>query len=175
MAGELLNTEVNYVRILKTLCHKYKSGLEDETQRKFIENKSFQSCLHIYLVNGPILNHTESKLIFGNIPELLKIHENLLKDIEIIIDELTIGKNRSLGNDANPINIVTRRSPKMFNKPDLGKCFLKYTEAEAFGKAYSSYIQFMKQSKYEVDRMKGTGPNFLAILLVSFQLSLSFC
>ena len=57
------------------------------------------SCLHIYLVNGPILNHTESKLIFGNIPELLKIHENLLKDIEIIIDELTIGKNRSLGNN----------------------------------------------------------------------------
>ena len=34
MAGELLNTEVNYVRILKTLCHKYKSGLEDETQCK---------------------------------------------------------------------------------------------------------------------------------------------
>ena len=59
-------------------------------------------CLHIITifitVNGPILNHTESKLIFGNIPELLKIHENLLKDIEIIIDELTIGKNRSLGN-----------------------------------------------------------------------------
>ena len=34
VAGELLNTEVNYVRILKTLCHKYKSGLEDETQCK---------------------------------------------------------------------------------------------------------------------------------------------
>ena len=98
MAGELLNTEVNYVRILKTLCHKYKSGLEDETQRKFYYNDAVISCLHIYLVNGPILNHTESKLIFGNIPELLKIHENLLKDIEIIIDELTIGKNRSLGN-----------------------------------------------------------------------------
>ena len=162
MAGELLNTEVNYVRILKTLCHKYKSGLEDETQRTFI--KSFQSCLHIYLVNGPILNHTESKLIFGNIPELLKIHENLLKDIEIIIDELTIGKNRSLGNHS--------LHHKYCDKPDLGKCFLKYTEAEAFGKAYSSYIQFMKQSKYEVDRMKGTGQNFLAIMLVSFQLSL---
>ena len=135
------------------------------------------NCLHIYLVNGPILNHTESKLIFGNIPELLKIHENLLKDIEIIIDELTIGKNRSLGNAANLINIVTRRSPKMFNKPNLGKCFLKYTEAEAFGKAYSSYIQFMKQSKYEVDRMKGTGSKFLPsdpILLVSFHLSLFF-
>ena len=63
-----------------------------------LKRRMLINCLHIYLVNGPILNHTESKLIFGNIPELLKIHENLLKDIEIIIDELTIGKNRSLGN-----------------------------------------------------------------------------
>ena len=121
------------------------------------------NCLHIYLVNGPILNHTESKLIFGNIPELLKIHENLLKDIEIIIDELTIGKNRSLGNHL----IVNEHweNHKVYNKSGLGKCFLKYTEAEAFGKAYSSYIQFMKQSKYEVDRMKGTRSNFQAILI----------
>lgn len=35
VAGELLNTEINYVRILKILCHKYKAGLENENQCKF--------------------------------------------------------------------------------------------------------------------------------------------
>ena len=109
-------------------------------------------------MNGPILNHTESKLIFGNIPELLKIHENLLKDIEIIIDELTIGKNRSLGNS---LKLYHYKVQLVLYKFGSGKCFLKYTEAEAFGKAYSSYIQFMKQSKYEVDRMKGIWLKFL--------------
>ena len=52
---------------------------------------------HIIVANGAILNSTESKLIFGNIPELLKIHESLLRDMQIVVDELTIGLNRSLG------------------------------------------------------------------------------
>jgi uncharacterized protein YfbU (UPF0304 family) len=127
VAAELLNTEVNYVKILKILTNKYKTGLEDETQ-----------------ANGAILNSTESKLIFGNIPELLKIHESLLRDMQIVVDELTIGLNRS-----------------------LGRCFLHYTEADNFGKAYSSYIQFMKQSKSEVDRMKEENDRFFAFLKVA--------
>ena len=48
VAGELLNTEVNYVRILKTLCHKYKSGLEDETQCNFDKYNGAINCLYIY-------------------------------------------------------------------------------------------------------------------------------
>lgn len=126
VAGELLNTEINYVRILKILCHKYKAGLENENQS-----------------NGAILNATESNLIFGNIPELLRIHEALLNELQIVIDELTIGKNRS-----------------------LGKCFLNHTQREHFGKCYSSYIQFMKQSKFEVDRMKDENDRFFAFLKV---------
>ena len=50
-------------------------------------------------------------MIFGNIPELLRIHESLLNELQIVIDELTIGKNRS-----------------------LGKCFLNHTQREHFGK-----------------------------------------
>ena len=65
------------------------------------------------LANGAILNLTESKLIFGNIPDLLRIHESLLNELQIVIDELTIGKNRS-----------------------LGKCFLNHTQREQFGKTY---------------------------------------
>ena len=94
------------------MCHKYKAGLENENQCK-----SFQPQLkYIKLIkpaNGAILNATESNLIFGNIPELLRIHEALLNELQIVIDELTIGKNRS-----------------------LGKCFLNHTQREHFGKEF---------------------------------------
>ena len=71
--------------------------------------------------NGAILNATESNLIFGNIPELLRIHESLLNELQIVIDELTIGKNRS-----------------------LGKCFLNHTQREHFGKVCNSCSEIME-------------------------------
>ena len=78
-------------------------------------NVRFPACflILIFIANGAILNLTESKLIFGNIPDLLRIHEALLNELQIVIDELTIGKNRS-----------------------LGKCFLNHTQREQFGKTY---------------------------------------
>ena len=68
------------------------------------------------------MNATESNLIFGNIPELLRIHESLLHELQIVIDELTIGKNRS-----------------------LGKCFLNHTQREHFGKV-SSDLGIMEEN-----------------------------
>ena len=82
------------------------------------------------LVNGAILNKTESGTIFGNLPDILALHELILKDLQITVDQISIGKQSS-----------------------IGQCMLKH--AEEIREKYRLYIGFMDQSKREREYQKG--------------------
>ena len=80
--------------------------------------------------NGAILNKTESTTIFGNLADILALHEQVLADLQVRVDEISIGK-----------------------KSLIGECLLKYTDA--IREKYRLYIGFMDQSKREREYQKG--------------------
>uniref|UniRef100_T1J565 DH domain-containing protein n=1 Tax=Strigamia maritima TaxID=126957 RepID=T1J565_STRMM len=61
---ELLQTENNYVGILKTVITRFKEPLELDDQ-----------------VLGPLLSPTELKIIFGNVPPIFEVHNKLRDDL----------------------------------------------------------------------------------------------
>ena len=87
-------------------------------------------------MNGAILNKTESRTIFGNLPDILSLHEMIVKDIQEKVDEIIIGKN------------LRKRE-----ESSIGWCMLKHSEN--IREKYRSYIGFMDQSKREREYQKG--------------------
>lgn len=61
---ELLDTEENYVNILKTILKGFKEPLLDNTTKE-----------------NAILNPTEVNIIFGKLPPIYELHLNILKDL----------------------------------------------------------------------------------------------
>jgi hypothetical protein len=60
---ELVQTEANYTAILKTILDVFKKNLEDPN-----------------IIGGQILNQTEIKIIFGNLPPIYEIHSKMLAE-----------------------------------------------------------------------------------------------
>ena len=60
---ELVQTEANYTAILKTILDVFKKNLEDPN-----------------LIGGQLLNQTEIKIIFGNLPPIYEIHSKMLAE-----------------------------------------------------------------------------------------------
>lgn len=77
---ELQQTEKNYVEVLRTIIKVFKEPLEKSGD----------------LRGGALLPHEDIKTIFGTIPDLLEVHENLLSSVNKLIDnwneEQLIGK-----------------------------------------------------------------------------------
>ena len=71
VAKELLQTEKNYVSILKTIMS-FKEELENEAQ-----------------TGGAVLDAAEIKLVFGHIGPIFEVHSNTLKELERLVDEWT--------------------------------------------------------------------------------------
>ncbi|QQP40266.1 Protein ECT2like, partial [Caligus rogercresseyi] len=67
---ELVQTESNYVNILKTIIEVFKKPLEDPER-----------------VEGTFLNPTETKIIFGNLPPILELHSQMLADFSALLSE----------------------------------------------------------------------------------------
>ena len=77
VAKELLQTEKNYVSILRTITN-FKEELENEEQ-----------------TGGAVLDAAEVKLIFGHIGPIYDVHSNMLKELEKLVEEWT--EEASLG------------------------------------------------------------------------------
>ena len=113
------------------------------------KNKFSQFHLSDGNFNGAILNKTESTTIFGNLADILALHEQVLADLQVRVDEISIGK-----------------------KSLIGECLLKYTDA--IREKYRLYIGFMDQSKREREYQKGSNSRkFILKILDPFLLNRS--
>ncbi|XP_063967106.1 protein ECT2-like [Lytechinus pictus] len=74
---ELLQTEINYVKILDTIITVFKEPLETEQ------------------TGGPILAQEEIKTIFNRIPDIYAVHCRLKNDIQALIDDYS--EDKSIG------------------------------------------------------------------------------
>ena len=59
--NELVQTETNFITVLKTILQVFKKPLDDPNQ-----------------IGGPLLNQTELKIIFGNLPPIYDAHAKML-------------------------------------------------------------------------------------------------
>ena len=59
--NELVQTETNFVNVLKSILQVFKKPLDDPNQ-----------------IGGPLLNQTELKIIFGNLPPIYDVHIKML-------------------------------------------------------------------------------------------------
>ena len=59
--NELVQTETNFVNVLRTILHVFKKPLDDPNP-----------------IGGQLLNQTELKIIFGNLPPIFDVHNKML-------------------------------------------------------------------------------------------------
>lgn len=82
---ELLETEKNYLEVLRVIVNIFYKPLEDQSNLNQNDpNKR------------PLLDNTERKIIFGNIPPILEIHEGIYSDLQKTIEKWD--ENCSIGN-----------------------------------------------------------------------------
>ena len=62
---ELVQTETNYVNILRTILEVFKKPLEDPNQ-----------------AGGELLNATEMRIVFGNLPPIYDVHAAMLEEFQ---------------------------------------------------------------------------------------------
>ncbi|XP_023233462.1 protein ECT2-like, partial [Centruroides sculpturatus] len=117
---ELLQTETNYVGILKTIVTMFKEPLEQPDQ-----------------VGGALLDGTELKIIFGNIPPLYEVHTKLREDLYILLQNWKEDKS-------------------------VGNIILKYSQD--FLKAYPPFVNYFEKTKEVLIHCDQTKPRFHAFL-----------
>lgn len=104
MFHELVQTETNYVNILRTILDVFKKPLEDPN-----------------LAGGELLNATEMRIIFGNLPPIYEVHSAMLQEFQ---------------------NALGQNWREDFS---IGDVLLKY--ANDLLKAYPPYVNFLEDSK----------------------------
>ncbi|KAK3094448.1 hypothetical protein FSP39_001856 [Pinctada imbricata] len=119
---ELLQTEKNYVAILHTILNVFKSEIEKPNQ-----------------YNGPILAAQDTKLIFGNIPPIYKVHCAIKDKLIDIIDNWR-------------------------DDCSVGDIFI--THADELNKAYPPFVNFFDQTKETIAKCDKTNSRFHAFLKV---------
>ncbi|KOB72011.1 Pebble, partial [Operophtera brumata] len=127
---ELLQTESNYVGILHTIVMMFKQPLEEMADTE--EDNS----------NGKIqalLNNTELKIIFGNLPPIYELHQRMLEDLRYTqahwSEEMCIGR------------LVLRYTPDMV-------------------KAYPPFVNFFENTKEMLQQCDRENPRFHAFLKI---------
>lgn len=119
---ELLQTEINYVKILHTIISLIKAPVEDPDQ-----------------VGGPLLDPTEVRMIFGNVPPIYEVHRQLRDDLF------------QMNNSWKEENSV-------------GEIILKYSQD--FLKAYPPFVNYFEKTKETILRCDSTKPRFHAFLKI---------
>ncbi|KDR08513.1 protein ECT2 [Zootermopsis nevadensis] len=120
--AELVQTESNYVGILHTIMSMFKQPLEDLSESE-----------------GQLLNNTELKIIFGNLPRIYEVHKQMLEEL-----------CWSASNWKEDLSI--------------GKVFLKY--APDLIKAYPPFVNFFENTKEMLVKCDQTKPRFHAFLKI---------
>lgn len=119
---ELVETETNYVGILRTIMTLIKAPLEEMTEEE-----------------GPLLDNTELKTIFGHLPPIYELHSKMLQELSWANSHWT--DITSIG------NIILKHSRDMV-------------------KAYPPFVNFFEQTKEMLNKCDQSKPRFHAFLKV---------
>ncbi|XP_075983046.1 epithelial cell transforming 2 pebble isoform X2 [Anticarsia gemmatalis] len=126
---ELLQTESNYVGILHTIVTMFKQPLEEMRTRTDNSNGK----------NQALLNNTELKIIFGNLPPIYELHQRMLEELRYAqahwSEETSIGR------------LVLRYTPDMV-------------------KAYPPFVNFFENTKEMLQQCDRENPRFHAFLKI---------
>ncbi|CAH0406032.1 unnamed protein product [Chilo suppressalis] len=125
---ELLQTESNYVSILHTIVTMFKQPLEEMVEEDTSSGKS-----------QALLNNTELKNIFGNLPPIYELHQRMLEELRYA--------------QANWSEEVS-----------IGRLVLKYTPDML--KAYPPFINFFENTKEMLQQCDRENPRFHAFLKI---------
>ncbi|XP_067014278.2 protein ECT2 [Anabrus simplex] len=119
---ELVQTEANYVGILHTIMTLFKVPLEEMAE-----------------TNSPLLNNTELKIIFGNLPPIYEVHCHMLEELKWMATHW---------------------------KEDcsIGKIILKY--APDLMKAYPPFVNFFENTREMLVNCDQSKPRFHAFLKI---------
>lgn len=118
---ELVQTESNYVNILETIMTMFKSHLENMSESE------------------ALLNNTELKIIFGNLPPIYEVHRRMLEELR-------------------------KASAHWSEDTSVGKIFLRYSEDLL--KAYPPFVNFFETMKEMLTQCDMNKPRFHAFLKV---------
>ncbi|XP_022118394.2 protein ECT2 isoform X2 [Pieris rapae] len=125
---ELLQTESNYVGILQTIVAMFKQPLEEMAEEDTNNGK-----------NQALLNNTELKIIFGNLPPIYELHQRMLEELKWAqahwSEEVSIGR------------LVLRYTPDMV-------------------KAYPPFVNFFENTKEMLQQCDRENPRFHAFLKI---------
>ncbi|XP_026726146.1 protein ECT2 isoform X3 [Trichoplusia ni] len=125
---ELLQTESNYVGILHTIVTMFKQPLEEMAEDDNSNGK-----------NQALLNNTELKIIFGNLPPIYELHQRMLEELRYAqthwSEETSIGR------------LVLRYTPDMV-------------------KAYPPFVNFFENTKEMLQSCDRENPRFHAFLKI---------
>ncbi|XP_073945050.1 epithelial cell transforming 2 pebble isoform X2 [Choristoneura fumiferana] len=125
---ELLQTESNYVGILQTIVTMFKHPLEEMAEEDNSNGK-----------NQALLNNTELKIIFGNLPPIYELHQGMLKELRFAqahwSEEVSIGR------------LMLRFTPDMV-------------------KAYPPFVNFFENTKEMLQQCDRENPRFHAFLKI---------
>lgn len=119
---ELVQTESNYVGILHTIMSMFKRPLEDLSESE-----------------GQLLNNTELKIIFGNLPPIYEVHKQMLEEL-------------------------CWAASHWKEDFSIGNVFLKY--APDLIKAYPPFVNFFENTKEMLVKCDETKPRFHAFLKI---------
>ncbi|XP_053601544.1 protein ECT2 isoform X6 [Plodia interpunctella] len=125
---ELLQTESNYVGILHTIVTLFKQPLEEMTEEDTSNGKS-----------QPLLNNTELRNIFGNLPPIYELHQRMLEDLR-------------------------HTQSHWSEEASIGRIVLKYTPDML--KAYPPFINFFENTKDMLQQCDRENPRFHAFLKI---------
>lgn len=123
---ELLQTESNYVNILHTIVTMFKQPLEEMTEE---ESETMK----------PLLNNTELKIIFGNLPPIYELHRRMLEELKWA-------------------------SSNWSEDVSIGRLVLKY--APDMVKAYPPFVNFFENTKEMLAQCDRDKPRFHAFLKI---------
>ncbi|XP_045510355.1 protein ECT2 [Colias croceus] len=125
---ELLQTESNYVGILQTIVTMFKQPLEEMAEEDTNNGK-----------NQALLNNTELKIIFGNLPPIYELHQRMLEEL--------------------------RWSQSHWSEEvSIGRLVLKYTPDMV--KAYPPFVNFFENTKEMLQQCDRENPRFHAFLKI---------
>ncbi|XP_026764718.2 protein ECT2 isoform X2 [Galleria mellonella] len=125
---ELLQTESNYVGILHTIVTMFKQPLEEMVEEDN-SNGKYQA----------LLNNTELRNIFGNLPPIYELHQRMLEELRYT--------QTHWSEEAN-----------------IGRIVLKYTTDML--KAYPPFINFFENTKEMLQQCDRENPRFHAFLKI---------
>ena len=122
--AELLQTEENYVGILNTILEVFRDPLE-----KTSDNPKMQ-----------LLNQTQIKIIFGNVPPILDVHTKMLAEFRVLMRDWKEAES------------------------SIGTVLLRY--AQDLMRAYPPFVNFFENTKRTLEECDKANPRFHAFLKV---------